>query len=65
MQAFHPYCGDRKVLKGYNGLGTTHPKIAREWNRERNGDLEPTDVIASSNRRVWWKCEGGTSGPAS
>ena len=25
-----PYCGDRKVLKGYNDLRTTHPKIARE-----------------------------------
>ena len=54
-----PYCGDRKVLKGYNDLRTTHPKIAREWNKERNGDLKPTDVIASSNKRVWWKCEEG------
>ena len=54
-----PYCGDRKVLKGCNDLRTTHPKIAREWNKERNGDLEPTDVIASSNKRVWWKCKEG------
>ncbi|MBE5710883.1 MAG: hypothetical protein EGQ84_00575 [Slackia sp.] len=28
------------------------PKIAREWNKERNGDLKPTDAIASSNKRV-------------
>ena len=54
-----PYCGDRKVLKGYNDLRTTHPEIAREWNRERNGDLKPTDVIANSNKRVWWKCKEG------
>ena len=54
-----PYCGDRKALKGYNDLRTTHPKIAREWNKERNGDLKPTDVIASSNKRVWWKCKEG------
>lgn len=53
------YCGGRKVLKGYNDLRTTHPKIAREWNKERNGDLKPTDVIASSNKRVWWKCKEG------
>lgn len=46
-------------LKGYNDLRTTHPKIAREWNKERNGDLKPTDVIANSNKRVWWKCEEG------
>ena len=54
-----PYCGDRKALKGYNDPRTTHPEIAREWNRERNGDLKPTDVIANSNKRVWWKCEEG------
>ena len=54
-----PYCGDRKVLKGYNDLATTHPKVAKEWNRERNGSLRPTDVIANSNRRVWWKCREG------
>ena len=52
MQAIHPYCGDLKVLKGYNDLRTTHPKIAREWNKERNGDPKPTDVIANSNKRV-------------
>ena len=51
--------GDRKVLKGYNDLRTTHPKIAREWKKERNGDLKPTDAIANSNKRVWWKCEEG------
>ena len=52
MQAIHPYCGDRKVLKGYNDLRTTHPEIAREWNKERNGDLKPADVLANSNKRV-------------
>ena len=36
-----------------------HPKIAREWNKERNVDLKPTDVIANSNKRVWWKCKEG------
>lgn len=54
-----PNCGDRKVLKGYNGLRTTHPKIARGWNKERNGDLKPTDAIANSNKLVWWKCKEG------
>ena len=54
-----PYCGDRKVLRGFNDLKTTHPKIAREWNKERNGDLRPVDVIANSNKRVWWECKKG------
>lgn len=29
------------------------------WNKERNGDLKPADVIANSNKRVWWKCKEG------
>ena len=60
-----PYCGDRKALKGYNDLRTTHPKIARERNKERNGDLKPTDVIANSNKRVWQKCKEGHEWSAS
>ena len=40
-----------------------HPKIAREWNKERNGDPKSTDVIASSNKRVWWKCKEGHEWP--
>lgn len=59
MQAFHPYCGDPKVLKGYNDPRTTHPEIARERNKERNGDPKPTDAIASSNKPVRWKCKEG------
>ena len=51
------------MLKGYNDLRTTHPKIAREWNKERNGDLKPTDVIANSNKRVWWKCKADPGCP--
>ena len=47
------------MLKGYNDPRTTHPEIAREWDKGRNGDLRPTDVLASSNKRVWWKCKEG------
>lgn len=54
-----PYCKNRKLLRGFNDLATTYPEIAREWNKERNGDLKPTDVIASSSKRVWWKCKEG------
>lgn len=59
MQVIHLYCGDRKVLKGCNDLRTTHPKIAREWNKECDGDLKPTDAIAGSNKRVWRKRKEG------
>ncbi len=54
-----PYCKDRKLLRGYNDLATAYPELVAEWDFERNGDLKPTDVIASSNKRVWRKCKEG------
>ena len=36
-----------------------NPKLMAEWNYERNGDLDPFELTAFSNRKVWWKCEMG------
>lgn len=47
-----PYCTNKKVLEGYNDLATTHPEVAKEWS-DRN-TLKPTEVVAGSNRAVWW-----------
>lgn len=44
------------VLKGYNDLASCYPEIAKEWNFNKNGDLKPDEVIAKSNKKVWWKC---------
>ena len=52
-----PYCANQKVLKGYNDLSTTNPKLAKEWDYKKNGDLKPSNVIAGSKRKVWWICK--------
>ena len=36
-----PYCKNRKLLRGFNDLATTHPELVAEWDFERNGDLGP------------------------
>ena len=54
-----PYCSNKKLLAGYNDLATTNPKLAAEWNYEKNGDLMPAQVMQGSNKKVWWKCEKG------
>ena len=54
-----PYCSNYKVLTGYNDLATINPELAKEWNYEKNGDLKPTQVKASSGKKVWWKCSDG------
>ena len=54
-----PYCTGRRVLAGFNDLGTLKPKIAREWYQPLNGDLKPEDVTLGSNKKVWWQCADG------
>ena len=43
------------VLKGYNDLESQCPKVAKEWNYEKN-DFAPDEIVYSSNKKVWWKC---------
>lgn len=52
-------CDYRKIKIGENDLATTHPKLAEQWNDERNGNLSPVSVSAGSAQKVWWRCEKG------
>jgi len=54
-----PYCAGQKVIKGHNDLQTINPTLAQEWNYEKNKGLTPADVMPSSNKRIWWKCQKG------
>ena len=51
-----PLCTNSRVVAGINDLATTHPEIAKEWDYERNAHLTPNQVLAGSNKRVWWIC---------
>lgn len=54
-----PYCSGRYAIKGETDLQTVNPKLASEWDYERNNGLTPTDVLPSSNKKVWWICRQG------
>ena len=54
-----PYCSNQKIMSGYNDLATINPKLAAEWNYEKNGELLPSMIAPNSNRKVWWKCKKG------
>lgn len=54
-----PYCGNKKLLTGFNDLATVRPDLVQYWHPELNGDLTPRDVIASSHRKVHWLCPNG------
>ncbi len=51
-----PACANKVCISGRNDLATTNPHLAKEWHPTKNGDLKPTDVVAGSGRKVWWKC---------
>lgn len=54
-----PYCGNRKLLTGFNDLKTLEPLVASQWHPTKNESLEPTQVMPGSAKRVWWQCSDG------
>lgn len=54
-----PYCDGRELIEGFNDLKTTHPKLAEEWNYEKNNGCEPNMITFASRRFAWWKCKYG------
>ena len=54
-----PFCYGRYVIKGENDLATLYPRVANEWNYEKNKPMIPSDVTSKSEKKVWWKCSKG------
>jgi hypothetical protein len=50
-----PVCAGLKVV-GSNAFSTTHPIIAKEWHHRLNQQLLPNNVVAGSEKKVWWQC---------
>ena len=49
-----PICGTAKVLKGFNDLKTTNPKLAKEAD-----GWDPTQYRSGSGYKCKWKCKYG------
>ena len=56
-----PYCAGQIVITGKNDLKTLYPRIAEDWDYELNYPLLPTQIMAGSGKKVWWKCKNGHS----
>ena len=46
-------------------LATNNPQLAAEWHPTKNESLKATDITASSNKKVWWRCASGHEWQAS
>ncbi len=55
-----PYCNNKKVIKGENDLQSRYPRIAKEWDYNKNKEL-PNEVFSSSGKIYWWICPKGHS----
>ena len=50
-----PVCSGRLASKEKN-LSVTQPKVAAEWNYEKNEGLLPNQFRGGSHKKVWWRC---------
>ena len=53
-----PICSGHKVVKS-NSLLFLNPKLSKEWHPTKNKELTPSNMLASSGKKVWWKCDKG------
>ena len=51
-------CSGYKVVLS-TCLATKNSDLAKQWHPTLNGDLTPYDLIATSGKKVWWKCDKG------
>ena len=51
-----PICSGQRVAEGINDLQSRYPNVAKEWHKEKNGDVLPTSITWGSNKKFWWKC---------
>lgn len=54
-----PFCKNKSVAVGETDLATTNPELVNEWDFDANGELRPSDLVAGTNRFIWWKCKEG------
>jgi hypothetical protein len=50
-----PFCAG-KMTSGTNSLIALFPGVAAEWHPTKNGSLTPDQVVAGSEKKVWWQC---------
>ena len=60
MSNYCPYCNGKQLIKGENDLKTLFPKLAREFDEEKNKE-KSINVKPSAHSKYYWKCSKGHS----
>ena len=51
-----PYCGNKKLLSGFNDLATRFPELALDWDYTKN-EQTPSQVLAGDKSKKFWICK--------
>lgn len=51
-----PHCSGRVAMPGVDDLETLYPMIAQEWDKNKNGNVLPSQVRPYSNKKFYWIC---------
>ena len=60
-----PVCRSRRHASRKVSLAVKHPELVGELHPSRNGSLDPFELAAHSNFKVWWRCGCGHEWAAS
>ena len=51
--------GSNRLVRGVNDFATLLPEAAAEWDYEKNNGLRPDDIMAGSDRYIYFRCARG------
>ena len=51
-----PHCTGRVAMSGVDDLETLYPKIAKEWDYEKNNNILPSQIKPFSSKKYYWIC---------
>lgn len=55
-----PHCAGQRATADRN-FTTEYPELLKEWDWEKNKNIQPEKLSPRTNKKVWWRCEKGHS----
>ena len=60
-----PVCANRIIVSGINDFASCNDRLIKEWNYEKNVDIDPRKISSNYTKKVWWIGECGHEWEAS
>ena len=50
-----PFCAGQRVSTT-NNIAAGYPEVAAEWDTAKNASGPPSEIVAGSRKKYWWRC---------